>query len=157
MDRKIILELFSYKLKENISSSNEGIEMQKEYLADQPGPMQSRYDSALVEGQWQLSEMKKSHNEMTKALSLLAEISGTNSEVIVNGSIVILNQNNTHNGYLLLDAKGAAGVSVIHEGRKYTAITLQSPLGKVLAGRKKGDTVEFRTSKLMRCVVEEVL
>ena len=75
MDRKIILELFVNKLKENISSSNEGIEMQKEYLADQPGPMQSRYDSALVEGQWQLSEMKKSNAEMTKALSLIEEFS----------------------------------------------------------------------------------
>lgn len=158
MDRKTILGLLINKLKENISSSNEGIEMQKEYLADQPGPMQSRYDSALVEGQWQLSEMKKSHNEMEKALSLLeAEISRTGGEIIANGSIIILNQNGAHNGYILLDAKGAAGVSVVHEGRKYTAITPQSPLGKVLAGRKKGDTVEFRTSKIMRCTVEEVL
>ncbi len=157
MDRKIILELFINKLKENISSSNERIEMQKEYLADQPGPMQSRYDSALVEGQWQLSEMKKSNAEMTKALSLLEEFSHESGKAIANGSIVILNQNGAHNGYILLDAKGAAGVSVLHEGRKYTAITPQSPLGKVLLGRKKGDTVEFRTSKIMRCTVEEVL
>ena len=157
MDRKIILELFINKLKENISSSNEGIEMQKEYLADQPGPMQSRYDSALVEGQWQLSEMKKSNAEMTKALSLLEEFSHESSKVITNGSIIILYQNGAHNGYILLDAKGAAGVSVVHEGRKYMAITPQSPLGKVLLGRKKGDTVEFRTSKIMRCTVEEVL
>lgn len=157
MDRKIILELFVNKLKENISSSNEGIEMQKEYLADQPGPMQSRYDSALVEGQWQLSEMKKSNAEMTKALSLIEEFSCESSKVIANGSIIILNQNGAHNGYILLDAKGAAGVSVLHEGRKYTAITPQSPLGKVLLGRKKGDTVEFHTSKLMRCTVEEIL
>lgn len=157
MNRKIILELFINKLKENISSSNEGIEMQKEYLADQPGPMQSRYDSALVEGQWQLSEMKKSHNEMTKALSLIEEISQESGKIIANGSIVILNQNGAHNGYILLDAKGSAGVSVVHEGRKYTAITPQSPLGKVLMGRKKGDTIEFRTSNLMRCTVEEIL
>lgn len=157
MNRKIILELFINKLKENISSSNEGIEMQKEYLADQPGPMQSRYDSALVEGQWQLSEMKKSHNEMTKALSLIEEISQESGKIIANGSIVILNQNGAHNGYILLNAKGSAGVSVVHEDRKYTAITPQSPLGKVLMGRKKGDTIEFRTSKLMRYTVEEIL
>ena len=157
MDRKIILELFINKLKENISSSNEGIEMQKEYLADQPGPMQSRYDSALVEGQWQLSEMKKSHDEMTKALSLLEEISHESDKIITNGSIIILNQNGVHNGYILLDAKGAAGISVIYKDRKYTAITTQSPLGKALIGRKKSETVEFRTSKLMRYTVEEVL
>lgn len=156
MDRKIIIGLFMNRLKENILSSNSGIEMQKDYLADQPGPMQSRYDSGLVEGQWQLSEMKKNHNEMTKALSLLEDISGTSSGVVENGSIVILNQNGVHNGYILLNAKGAAGVSVIHDGRKYTVITPQSPLGKALAGRKKGDMAELRTSKVMRFTVEEV-
>lgn len=68
--------------------------------------------------------MKKSHNEMEKALSLLeAEISRTGGGIIANG-------------YILIDAKGAAGVSVVHEGMKYTAITPQSPLGKVLLGRK---------------------
>lgn len=86
--------------------------------------MQSRYDSALVERTVQLSEMKKSHNEMEKVLSLLeAEISRTGGGIIANG-------------YILIDAKGAAGVPVVHEGMKYTAITPQSPLGKVLLGRK---------------------
>lgn len=155
-DRKIITELFIKTLERNIASSQEGIEMQKDYLADQPGPMQSRYDSALVEGQWQLSEMKKSLDEMQCTLSLMKELKNIKSDIIVSGSLVILNQNNSHNGYFILDAKGAAGASVIHEGRKYTVITTQSPLGKVLMGRKSGETAEFKTSRVMRCKIEEV-
>ena len=155
-DRKIIAELFIRTLEAKIKASEGSIDMQKDYLADQPGPMQSRYDSGLVEGQWQLSEMKKNHDEMTCALSLIKEIADTSSDIIGNGSLVILNQNNSHNGYLLIEAKGAAGASVMHEGRKYTAITPQSPLGKVLVGKKAGDTVEFKTSRVMKCKVEEV-
>ena len=156
MDRKVIVELFIRTLEKNIEASASSIEMQKDYLADQPGPMQSRYDSGLVEGQWQMSAMKKNHDDMLRALTLMKEAEDLSSETIVNGSIVILNQNGAHNGYFLIDAKGAAGASVLHDGRKYTAITPQSPLGKVLAGRKAGDTVEFRTSRVMRCKVEEV-
>ena len=118
--------------------------------------MQSRYDSGLVEGQWQMLAMKKKHDEMIRALSMMKELEGLSSEIITNGSIVILNQNGAHNGYFLIDAKGAASAIVNHDGRKYTAITQQSPIGKVLAGRKPRDTLEFRASKVMRCKVEEV-
>ncbi len=156
MDRKIIVELFINTLEKNIEASLSSMAMQKDYLDDQPGPMQSRYDSGLVEGQWQMSAMKKNHDEMIRALSMMKELETLSSKIITNGSIVILNQNGAHNGYFLIDAKGAAGASVNYDGRKYTAITRQSPLGKVLAGRKPGDTVEFRASKVMRCKVEEV-
>ena len=156
MDRKIIVELFTKTLEKNIEASASSMDMQKDYLADQPGPMQSRYDSGLVEGQWQMSAMKKNHDEMLRALTMMKGLEGLSSETITNGSIVILNQNGAHNGYFMIDAKGAAGATVNHDGRKYTAITQQSPLGKVLTGRKVGDTVEFKASKVMRCKVEEV-
>ena len=156
MDRKIIVGLFIKTLEKNIASSASSIDMQKDYLADQPGPMQSRYDSGLVEGQWQMSAMKKNHDDMLRALAFMKKVEEFSSEVITNGSIVIINQNGAHNGYFLIDAKGAAGVTVLHDGRKYTAITPQSPLGKVLAGRKAGDIVEFKAVKLMRCLIEEV-
>ncbi len=156
MDRKIIVEMFIKTLEKNIASSQAGMDMQKDYLADQPGPMQSRYDSALVEGQWQMSEMKKKHDDMLRALSMMKDAADVHTEAIGNGSIVILNQNGSHNGYFLLDAKGAAGASVMHEGRKYTVITPQSPLGKALNGKKPGDIVEFRTSRVMKCKVEGV-
>lgn len=155
-DKKAVLELFIKELSGKLKASEGSIEMQKDYLADQPGPMQSRYDSGLVEGQWQLSELQKNHNEMTRALALMNECASSQCNVIVSGALVIVNQNNAHNGYLFIDAKGAAGVSVVHEGRKYTAITPQSPLGKVLAGKKAGDSAEFRTSRVMKCTVEEV-
>ena len=156
MDRKIIVEMFIKTLEKNIASSNEGLKIQEEYLADQPGPMQSRYDSALVEGQWQMSEMKKKHDEMLRALSTIKEVIEVQNENIGNGSIIILNQNGSHNGYFLLDAKGTAGASVMLDGIKYTAITPQSPLGKALKGKKSGDLVEFKTSRVMKCKIEGV-
>lgn len=156
MDRKIIVEMFIKTLEKNITSSNEGLKIQEEYLADQPGPMQSRYDSALVEGQWQMSEMKKKHDDMLRALSLMKEVANIQTEIIGNGSIIILSQNGSHNGYFLIDAKGAAGASVMLEGMKYMAITSQSPLGKALNGKKSGDIVEFKTSRVMKCKVEGV-
>ena len=155
-DKKTITELFIKTLEVKLKASEESIAMQKDYLADQPGPMQSRYDSGLVEGQWQMSELKKNHDDMQRALSMIRELADTHCDSVVNGALVILQQNNAHNGYLFLDAKGAAGASVFHEGRKYTAITPQSPLGKVLAGKKAGESAEFKTSKVMRCKIEEV-
>ena len=148
--------MFIKALEKNIVSSDEGLKIQKDYLADQPGPMQSRYDSALVEGQWQMSEMKKKHDDMLRALSILKEIADFHSEIIDNGSIIILNQNGSHNGYLLLNAKGAAGVSVMYEGEKFVIITPQSPLGEALNGKKPGDIVEFKTSRVMKCKIEGV-
>ena len=155
-DKKTITALFMKTLEVKLKASDESIAMQKDYLADQPGPMQSRYDSGLVEGQWQLSEMKKNHDDMSRALAMIREKADTHCDCVENGALVILQQNNAHNGYLFLDAKGAAGASVFHDGRKYTVITPQSPLGKVLAGKKAGDIAELKTSKVMRCKIEEV-
>ena len=103
-----------------------------------------------------MSEMKKKHDDMLRALSAMKKIADVHTETIDNGSIVILSQNGSLNGYFLLDAKGAAGASVMYEGRKYTVITPQSPLGKALNGKKSGDIVEFKTSRVMKCKVEGV-
>lgn len=156
-DRKIIADLFIKTLEKNIEASAGSIAMQKDYLADQPGPMQSRYDSALVEGQWQLSDMQKSHAEMLRALELLKGITQEESDGIIRaGSIILLKQNGKINGYLLLDAKGGAGASVFHDGIKYTIITPQSPLGQAISGKKAGDSVELKTSRRITCTVEGV-
>ena len=131
--------------------------MQKDYLADQPGPMQSRYDSALVEGQWQLSDMQKNHAEMLRALDLLKGINSAEGNGIIGaGSVVLVKQDGKINGYLLLDAKGGAGAYVFHEGIKYNIITPQSPLGKAITGKTAGASVELRTSRRITCTIEEV-
>ncbi|WP_298780139.1 GreA/GreB family elongation factor, partial [uncultured Fretibacterium sp.] len=46
--------------------------------------------------------------------------------------------------------------SVLYNGEKYMIITAESPLGKALMGKKAGDEVELKTSKLTRYVVESV-
>ena len=40
--------------------------------------------------------------------------------------------------------------SVLYNGEKYMIITAESPLGKALMGKKAGDEVELKTSRLTR-------
>ena len=65
-------------------------------------------------------------------------------------------ENGRKNSYLLLEAAGGGGASVLYNGEKYMAITAESPLGKALMGKKAGDEVKLKTSRLTRYVVESV-
>lgn len=159
-DKKIIVDTFIKTLEKNLESSHESINMQKDYLADQPGPMQSRYDSALVEGQWQLSEMQKSQKELLRALTLLRELaeSSQQSNIIQSGSLAVLeNEKKNLSGYLVLDAKGGAGTQVLIGEIKYTMITLESPLGKALRNKKQGERVSIKTSRPINYLVKEIM
>ena len=161
-DKKIIVDAFIKAIEKNLESSQAGINMQKDYLADQPGPMQSRYDSALVEGQWQLSEMQKSHKELLRALTLLRELAessrNSNINIIQSGSLVVLeNENKKLSGYLVLDAKGGAGTQILIGNIKYTIITLESPLGQALCNKKQGERVSLKTSRPVNYLVKEIM
>ena len=72
--------------------------------------------------------------------------------------MIVLKQkeNGRKNGYLLLEASGGGGASVLYNGEKYMVITAESPLGKALMGKKAGDEVELKTSRLTRYAVESI-
>ena len=160
-DKKNLLQLFRNKLHESVETYQEGMEMQKEFIEDSPGPMQSRYDSAMVEGQWLLSSMQKSRDTLLKAIASLDSLLEKDDEVcesVREGALVELRQkeNGRKNSYLLLEAAGGGGASVLYNGEKYMVITAESPLGKALMGKKAGDEVELKTSRLTRYAVESV-
>lgn len=160
-DKKNLLRLFHNELHESVKTYQKSMEMQKEFIEDSPGPMQSRYDSAMVEGQWLLSSMQKNHDTLLKALANLESLLEKEEEVcetIGEGALIVLRQkeNGRKNSYLLLGAAGGGGASVLYNGEKYMVITAESPLGKALMGKKAGDEVELRTSRLTRYAVESV-
>ena len=160
-DKKNLLMLFRNELHESVETYQKSMEMQKEFIEDSPGPMQSRYDSAMVEGQWLLSSMQKNRDTLLKALACLDALLEKDEEAcetVREGALIVLRQkeNGRKNGYLLLEASGGGGASVLYNGEKYMVITAESPLGKALMGKKAGDEVELRTSRLTRYAVESV-
>ena len=160
VEKQEIIKLFIETLTKSLQVSNESIKIQKDFIADSPGPMQSRYDSAMVEGQWLLDSKKESHDKLVYAVSCLKKLlddSDNTYSVIESGSLIILDDNNGKSGYLLLDAKGGAGASVLYDGIKYMMITPQSPFGKALLGKKAGDTMELKTSKTIHRTINTVL
>lgn len=157
--KKIILKLFYEELGRSVGVFQEGMEMQKDFIADSPGPMQSRYDSAMVEGQWLLASMQKNQELLVKGMEYVEKLLDAEEETydaVREGALVLLRQSGTKSGYLLLGAAGCGGVSVLYEGERYMGITLQSPLGRALLGKKAGDEIELRTSRRVRYVVEAV-
>jgi transcription elongation GreA/GreB family factor len=159
MDKSAIINLLLGKFLTQVDIVEQNMKMQKEFLADSPGPMQSRYDSALVEGQWLLASMETNLNSMLKNVAYLRRLGQKNAryETVREGSLVTLSNGGRQMYYLLLGSAGKGSFAVECDGRKVMTLTSSSPVGKAIMGKKTGDRVQIRTSKVMDYVVEAIL
>ena len=158
LDKNAVIQLFREEIIKKLDISEKNTDMQKEFIADSPGPMQSRYDSALVEGQWLLSGMQETHDKMLKLLAYLDHLQQEESvhDTVKEGSLISLNYNGKKTHYLLLGTVGSGGFSVTYEGSKIMGISPQSPIGTALIRRKAGDDIEIKTSTVMRYIIESI-
>ena len=154
-----VIELLCQKLEDGLRIYDDSMKVEEEFIADSPGPMQSRYDTAMVEGQWLLESMKKGRNTLEMGLAHLHDLleSGPSEYFEVReGALVTLSCHGKKSGFLLFGASGCGGATVELEETKYTVITPESPLGKALIGKKQRDNVTIKTACPVSYTVESI-
>ena len=148
-EKKTIVRLFCDKMEESLRIYDDSIKVQQDFIADSPGPMQSRYDTAMVESQWLLSSIKKGRSVFVQGRDSLNALAneGKVCSTVCNGALVVANANGKIRHFLYLSVSGCGGATVVHDGVEYTVITPESQVGRILAGKIAGDKATLRTTR----------
>lgn len=157
-DKKTIVKLFRDKMEESLRIYDDSMKVQQDFIADSPGPMQSRYDTAMVESQWLLSSMEKGRSALVQGRDSLNALADKDSacSTVCDGALVVANANGKDRHFLYLNASGCGGASVTHDGIEYTVITPESPVGRILAGKKAGARATLRTARPVSYMIVSV-
>ena len=102
------------------------------------GAMESRYDTFKEEAQARVSGFAQQLHEKSKLLATIVNINPTNQHSqVAKGSVVETDKEHYFiSAYIFDDPLTIAG-------KEYLPISIESPLGQLLSGKKPGDEVEL--------------
>lgn len=104
---------------------------------------ENEYDTRALEASYLAEAQAKRALELKRMIAGLRSMPRTGkSNEIESGCVVELDAEGTSVFYVVLPF--GAGLSATVNGKKVSVVTLESPLGQALAGKKLGDTFEFR-------------
>ena len=121
-----------------IYEANASIDAAKESRdSDSKSSMGDKYETGREMIQIEIGKYQDQLNKAVKLKKALAEITfQKHREIVEFGSLVITDTAN----YFI-----SVGMGVIHyDEKKYLAISLASPIGQLLEGKKTGDKIEFQ-------------
>lgn len=104
---------------------------------------ENQYDTRALEASYLAAAQNKRLQEVDKMIHVLRNFPLRPSEgTVVPGSLLTLESDGEKYHYFLLPY--GAGLSLDKGGMRTTVVTVDSPLGSQLMGRKMGDLVELR-------------
>lgn len=109
---------------------------------DEESRPENEYDTRALEASYLAAAQGKRVLEIKRMLGVIETFpSAATSGPIVSGSLVEVESEEKTSWYFLLPF--GAGVSASSSGQKVAVVTLDSPLGRALLGKKAGDVAEL--------------
>jgi len=110
---------------------------------DAPSAMQSHSDTTKFQMKALEENTKRSILEKQIFLRNVVDLISLQKEAkeVEIGSLVRISEGESMKQYILLE--GGAGIIVEDDGKKWIVVTIASPLGKALLGKKKGEKFIF--------------
>ena len=105
---------------------------------------ESKYDTRGLEASYLARGQSRQAAELEQAIAKLRALplrefgEGEPADI---GAVIELHAGKERTSYFLLP--GAGGTEVLYNGDEFLVITPESPLGKQIVGRKKGDRFQF--------------
>ena len=104
---------------------------------------ESKYDTRGLEASYLARGQSRQAAELEQAIVKLRKLQlrDFGDEPADIGAVIELHTNKEKSFYFLLPSAG--GTEVLHNGNEFLVITPESPLGKQIVGRKKGDRFQL--------------
>lgn len=142
MNKDMIARLFILKLEDQILKQGTVLEETRKSVNDSPSASESHSDTSRYQlGQLALGQDLRL-KETEETLKNLKNLRISSQEKIVIGTVFSLRgKDQKPRSYFMFN--GAQGVNVELDGTVITAVSVQSPLGASVLGKKKGERVAF--------------
>lgn len=143
MDKKVLIEKVVEKLQKEVTELEESMMSMKQAAIEAPGAMQSHSDTTKFQMNALKNDVEKQFSTKNRELEILEKFEIMpipSSKEIQNGSVVKIKDGEKEINYLFLE--GGSGIQVEDEqGNNIVVVGENSPMGKVLVGKKIGDEV----------------
>jgi transcription elongation GreA/GreB family factor len=148
MKAKILASILS-QLETELQIVEKASQAAHEAATSEESKPENQYDTRALEASYLAEAQAKRAFELKKMIQALRSFpKDTKSKQIETGSLVNLKCEEKEIWYIL--SPFGAGVTTEETGIKVTVVTLESPLGKTLFGKKAGDSFEFRHQGAVR-------
>jgi len=143
MDKKALIEKVVEKLQKEVSELEANITSMHQAAIDAPSAMQSHSDTTKFQMNALKDDVEKQLSTKNGELEMLEKFEITpvmSSEEVSNGSIVKIKDGEKEINYLFLE--GGSGIQAEDElGNIVIVVGENSPMGKILFGKKIGDEI----------------
>ena len=148
MDREKLFHKILEILEKEIQILSEGSKTALKESKEAPGAMQSHSDTTKFEMKRMEENINKRIGEKKK---LIEDIKGIlnheeNFSEIKQGSVIEIEKEGEKKFYIYL--KSGGGIKINEGGNEFIVVSDESPLGKILFGKKRGDEFEFNGKKM---------
>lgn len=143
MDKKALIEKVVEKLQKEVLELEANITSMHQAAIEAPGAMQSHSDTTKFQMNALKDDIEKQLSTKNRELEILEKFEimpVPSSKEIQSGSVVKIKDGEKEINYLFLE--GGSGIHIEDEsGNRFIVVGENSPMGKVLAGKKVGDEI----------------
>lgn len=140
--KKPLLASILLQLEEEASTLKLATQAALAAATDEESKPENQYDTRALEASYLAAAQGKRLQEVQRMIEVLRGFPAQSANPVVgSGSLLELSSEGKVFWYFLLPFGAGLGATI--EGKKISVVTLDSPLGQALQGRKSGDAFEF--------------
>lgn len=141
VDKTIIIQHCVNQCEQKLAEITTAVTTAKESIMnDTKSSMGDKYETSREMAQQELNRLQKQEHQISIDLTRIRELKLDIPIRIIPGSLVKTNQHT----YFIAISLGALKIN----GKNYIIISPESPIGRLLLGKKEGDTVLFRDNMI---------
>lgn len=151
VNKKALIEHITRQISDELAAITQAAKNTYDVATHEDNKPENKYDTRGLEASYLAGAQAKRVADMKEVLAIFENLpikSFTGSSLISATALVEVSLNNKVS-FVLVMPKGG-GQSAQFEGRLIQVITVDSPLGKALIGRRTGDLIEIETGSARR-------
>jgi transcription elongation GreA/GreB family factor len=148
MNKRLLIKKIIERLTAELAVYYRAAQFSRAEATHEQNKAESKYDTRGLEASYLARGQSKQAAELETAIETYRELQVrkfTTEDPIHTGALVELDQDGESNVYFIGPCAG--GTEVIQDKREVMVITLQSPLGEQLKGKKAGDRLKLAGHK----------
>jgi transcription elongation GreA/GreB family factor len=149
MNKRTLIKIIIAKLREQMAASFRAARTAHEEATDESSKSEHKYDTRGLEAAYLAGAQSRQAKETEKTIAQYESLKPqafSAQDPIGLMAVVELDSNGKRMFYFL--GPSAGGLEFRYRGKEMLVITPQSPLGQNLMGKKQGDQVELKISRL---------
>ncbi len=147
MDKKAIIRGVMDELERQRTELETGLRSAEQAAIDSPGAMQSHSDTTKSQMHNLAVNIKSLIRQKETAIRSLNKLMSSNEifDSVEEGALIETAGENSEKNFYIIAPEGGAGATIVREGASIISITLATPLGMALSGKKIGGTAILKT------------